>query len=775
MRRQRFSLPTLALALLLLPAPLFAFWPNWSFGTGSSTHEQMTRLELVELDEEFFGVSTPTREMWKAIAEITEANAQVDVDHKHDHPWHCDGEGIPACRALIAASVDTIPGLVRDHRIDLARQQLGSALHTLQDFYSHSNWIEAGNSGALPALWRPELPLPSLAPLTLATCQACADDDCSDNLLTSLLTSGYFSSQNHPPPSGVDKCGHGGLGDFSATPDGGINKDSTLAVFSPHYFDHGGAASSARAATEAYLRAVAGRLSQKELRRLLGYGGPPLAFAVDTTGSMGDVIAGVRTRLLQIVDERVGTPDEPPFYVLSEFNDPFIGPLTVTEDVNEFRAAILGLGASGGGDCPELAMAGQIAALDALESFGGGGQLWVFTDASALDASRFGEVVAAASVNRVQIYHGLFGTCGLRAGQEPGPELTAAVDPVFEEVSRTTGGQAYRLSRSEAEEATGIVDQVARTRAVDLLSITADLGGLERVEGVPVDGSLERVVFSLSGSSQLEVRRPDKSIVLPGDKGVEIIELSTGVSISVLQPPVGNWSARFSGFSVGLKVSGEGDLSFDRFDVVETSGEAHPGLFPAPGSPVAGLRQAIFGAMTGPLGQATFELRSPAGDLLQTIVLPRLASGDASLYYGEITMPTTAFIVRARGTDDTGAAFVRSLAKEVLPQTLQVSPPVPVALVPGTTVRYPFEVKNLGDSATISIQARDTGNYLTAVSPTTLSLAKNKKGKVTVTLSIPAGAPAGGLHTLTLLVSNTANSASRNFAVVESQIAGSPK
>src|SRR5450432_1619668 len=133
----------------------------------------------------------------------------------------------------------------------------------------------------------------------------------------------------------------------------------------------------------------------RHLKLLLGVG-PSLAFAIDTTGSMDDIIDGVRQEAIQIVQQRVGTVDEPSLYILSQIQDPDTGLVSLATAANDFIAQINSLTSGGGGDCPELAM---IAIQYALEAADTGGSLFVFTDAAAKDVG-LAESVAALAVEK---------------------------------------------------------------------------------------------------------------------------------------------------------------------------------------------------------------------------------------------------------------------------------------------------------------------------------------------------------------------------------------
>ena len=89
----------------------------------------------------------------------------------------------------------------------------------------------------------------------------------------------------------------------------------------------------------------------------------PWLFVVDTSGSMGGDIAAVQNTIHRLIDDRKDTTSEPRLYVLSEFNDPDIGPVTTNTDSDAFLIAVNALHASGGGDCPEYAMAGILNAI----------------------------------------------------------------------------------------------------------------------------------------------------------------------------------------------------------------------------------------------------------------------------------------------------------------------------------------------------------------------------------------------------------------------------
>jgi hypothetical protein len=237
------------------------------------------------------------------------------------------------------------------------------------------------------------------------------------------LTSGYFGTElklhSHKQAT---KCSHGGPFDRDADGLEGISKDTKVPFWSPHWWLHDTATAYAQKATEKYLDELKDMICRNEtgaaiatadcvlLKKLYGIG-PTLAFAIDTTGSMGGVIASVRSDAITIVNNRRGSPDAPGLYVLSEFQEPAPAKAAVYSDPDSFIAAISKLGASGGGDCPEYAMTEVMNAL--AFTFGGTLHLWI--DASAKDPQLADSIVTQASKQQVSIYSYLFGDCGTRS------------------------------------------------------------------------------------------------------------------------------------------------------------------------------------------------------------------------------------------------------------------------------------------------------------------------------------------------------------------------
>ena len=192
---------------------------------------------------------SPQIKFINALNEIQSANVEVDSSPMNrTASAHFDGEQFQqGSQRLIRLRQELITSVLTGDKLQHARNLAGRALHTLQDFYSRSNWIELGNSGPFDVLAKPGSDISDeivIAGATVATCENClseqgpnqANEKCESNLITVKLTSGYRSGQDIKKPVDMGKCSHGGETDDSrfqpAT--GGINKDSTSKNESPH-------------------------------------------------------------------------------------------------------------------------------------------------------------------------------------------------------------------------------------------------------------------------------------------------------------------------------------------------------------------------------------------------------------------------------------------------------------------------------------------------------------------------------------------------------------
>lgn len=750
-----------AVAAVFSSSPATAFAPGgYAFFPGAKTHVEVTEDALLTIYGEI-GVVKITKSMKEARKQMTDANREVDQDQVSSAK-HVDGENLSGAQTRINDLLEQVVVKVKANDTSGARSSLGSALHTVQDFYSHTNWVELGNSGPSGELGRPGS-ISNISPPAEATCiDAPRFEPCfKGNMTTSKLTSGYYGGEDRSNPGW--KCRHGGF--FDQGPGrGGINKDSGICIGvqdpgildSPHNDRNPAAATVATQATAQVFRDLRAKLSEREFKALLGIG-PSLGFVVDTTGSMGSVIAGVRSAAISIVNGRLGTEQEPSKYVLNPFSDPSVGPLTVTSDVDAFKRAIGGLFASGGGDCPELSMRGTLNAVDASDE---GGDVFVFTDASAKDAGLMGSVRSLATSKKVKTFFALFGSC-------------SPYDPAYFALASSSGGQVFILNRAEATAVTQLSDLLSRNDAVDIEIAEGTVSGTLKNFPFVVDSQTARLTVSFSNIdfTTFALRRPDGVLVTPASIGVTTISLSRGVVYSIVSPMVGVWKAEVGGTGqYSLLVGGESALSFDEFRFVELGGRpGHGGYFPISGLPPIGKTGKAMARLSGAPQSVSFEYRDLTGNLIQSFVLND-PDAEVNRLVGNTTVPNRSFRIYAVGADAGGASFQRLLSTVIAPQSITVTPPAGVDLGRGQVTTFIFEVKNQGAAGTFAFNAADTARFLTSVTPNSATLSTGQAVLVKVALTTPASTPLGTRDTLTLNAVSTSDPEARNFSVITTSV-----
>src|SRR5882724_10823193 len=810
-----------ALIITMLPLLVQGFMPTqsateWTHSEGSSTHESITFDAIEDYDKDIFGLrarSKPlTQTMKDARQEIIDANASVDDrggSQFLQSAAHFDGEAFQQSqqrlidfklkvKELVDPPVPLLPVFKPKPDFNKARRVLGQALHTLQDFYSHRNWVELGNTSPYAILGVPGNPLIDPLP-TMNTCTDCTRNFCTDcynpatnltNLTGSTLTSGYYlyeecilgscstTPEDHLKPNDL-KCSHGGkvtVGPLNVasgrdvsgkgTISSGINKDTKVCKISPHNDKHVAAAEMAKKATKLYLDDLKKRLGIRKMRVLLG-GGPTLAMSIDTTGSMAFAIAEVKEQVIQMVDSRLNTDDEASQYILVPFNDPNIGPVTVTDDPTEFKEAVRALSASGGGDCPEFSNTGMLQALDNMDE---GDELFLFTDASSKDRELAGAVEGEALSKGIRISPITFGSC-------------SPIDPAYVRVAGDTGGQLFQLGREEAGNIARLADFLVRSNSVDLLHINDTLTDSKNYL-VPVDSTITRVIFSVSAAASVVVTRPDGTDVQPWDPDVQNVSLSTGSIYSISNPARGSWTVRIQGAGdFSLRVTGESSLDFSYFRFVRPSDAApHPGFFPRVGFPQVNETATIESQLSAEAATVNLDLRTPSGATLQQVSATEIGwandnpseesftIGPVRRFIADISTPATPFRAYATGHDANGFLYQRVISGTTRPQSIKVTAPPPQDLVPGQTTAYSFAVTNLGSPDTFDIRGVDDNGFLTGISPTTVTLGTNETQNVVASLTAPVEASYRALDTLTVTAQSAGTFEAFNYARVQSVV-----
>ncbi|KAK7165961.1 hypothetical protein R3I93_005902 [Phoxinus phoxinus] len=710
----------------------------------------------------------------QAIKTVCSSNARVDTDHVRDAEYHFDDESFWEGWNLIKNSVAAVKAAANETNYETARERLGEALHPLQDFYSHSNWIELGNLFPYSNLIRPDRPIDNIAGDKRPTCRNCFGDACKGNILEDIiqerkLTSGYFGFSK---PDG--KCSHGGLFDISGWFKGGINKDTRS---SSHGDLHDDAATVAIAATRQLLEDIRGFLGDSNFLRLMGFSQTSvLCFVIDTTGSMGDDINEVRRVTSNITDSMKGTVAE---YILVPFNDPDFGPLIRTTDPDEFKLQINALQPHDGGDTPELCLSGLRLALTGSPPQT---KIFVFTDADAKDKELKSTVLAliesTKSVVNFMLTNGL-ATRRRRSGdlnqgqsQRYSTRISNPLNQVYEDLALASGGQAIEVTKATLPQATSIILDASTSDLVTVFQIVRNPGKAEAFSFI-VDSSLKNMTIYITGSSPVfNITSPSgdsqTNEELSGKLGlVEHVGNFYTVRLTILDQ-VGLWNINISSLQAyTIKVHGQSDIDF-LFNFVELSKDVHSGYSVLRGRPPANSNITLLLTVMGGDSVTLTEVSLVEASGSQAIngTLERVADRDVLVTMNSV--PAGEFVVRVIGerssSRSSNSLFQRQSVTQNRASSVVITAITNEVWEPGKTLSIPFTVVYSGSDALFNINARNDRGFAT-VFPSTMSIGGGSSGNSTVNLTAPLATPSGTEVTLTIEAKTTGES-DFNYAVL---------
>ncbi|KAL4647360.1 von Willebrand factor A domain-containing protein 7-like [Arapaima gigas] len=789
--------------VLALPAGQ-AFLPNfWSriltFSWDSHTHQYMTEQALlnVTLDtlsahrlQHFPDTSEQTglgRGFWRAVGEVVRANANVDFwsSTRSDPEYHFDSERVEGATAKLREFWNQTLMSIRNKEYQGARKSLGQLLHSLQDFYSHSNWVEMGQQSVYLHLLHPEEPSVPVASVDIPTCAECYTTTCRDNVLPKLtqgqhpplLTTGYFSTHPVKPPG---KCSHGGLLDSSRHHEakGGINKDSTSPIFSPHHYLHTEAARLATVATMAVLLDLRDAVGASSFLRLLSVRQQPaLVFVMDTTGSMFEEITAARLRALSIIQDRAHDPEQPGTYLLVPFHDPDVGPVYETEDPEQFMLYLENLTALGGGDEPEMCLSAVLLALTHSPPLS---EIFVFTDASPKDAHLNSTVEALALEKQSKVSFLLtedpscVGRC--RGARRRRQTLSPDRFSLYTRLSLVSGGLTIFTTNNDIQRVSAIVQDNTAGGKVTLLHAEGDSRSVLN-HSFHVDQAVKTVTLHLAGIINHCILTSPTGYIqsLLAELGpLAELERFQGLFRITLLPPIkrGQWHlSMWSEGPVTLNAIGDSSVDFLYYFAVEDNG-THPGLAKVEGSPVAGVPTFLVLSVTGlsPHEDVSFTHVTFLGVNGESLLEVPLNSSSSSASGEELigrmeSVPREPFSVRLSGRDGLGGPLERVSTEIIQPTFVQIEVLSAPHLVLGHRAMVRFHVLNHGPGRHFTLTTKDDRGFLSQTGPQNLYI--GEKGSITgeVEINTPRTTEPGGAVTLILTV-RAQDSPDGNYAVV---------
>lgn len=785
--------------LLALPC-CQAFLPNlWSrvltLSWSSSTHQDITEQAILNITlETLSSINTHKhahtqekadlgRGFWRAVGEVVKSNAAMDfLSSTRSNPvYHFDSERIEDAIKMLQQFQSQTLLSVRANDYQGARYSLGQLFHSLQDFYSHSNWVEMGQRSVYHHLLNPDELAFAVATDDIPTCLECFSATCRDNLMPQLsqaqqrpllLTTGYFSSD---PPKPQGKCSHGGILDSSRHrgAKGGINKDSTSPFFSPHHYLHAQAAGLATVATITVLRDLRDNVGPSSFLRLFSVKQPPaLVFVMDTTGSMFEEISAARSRALSIIQARANTLEQPGTFVLVPFHDPDVGPVLETEDPDEFMLHMENLMALGGGDEPEMCLTAiQLALIHSPPL----SEIFVFTDASPKDVHLYSAVKALTLEKQCKVTFLLTEDPSLeRVGRGRRETLSPDRFSIYISLSSVSGGLTVFTSNSDIHRVSTIVED---NTAVDKVTLQHAESGRDTVanHSFRVDSAVKSVTLHITGALR------ECILTSPTGRGQSLphqqsplagLEQSQGLYRIRLLTPLepGQWQLTYRADGhVTFKAIGDSNVDFLYFFAVEAN-ETHPGLARVEGNPIAGVPMFLVLVVTGtsPSDKASFShvtLLGANGESLQLVSLNSSSASGEELIGRMDSVPREPFCVRLSGRDGRGNKLQRISTEMIHPTHVQIQVLSIPRLVPGHTASVGFDVQNHGPGRLFILTAEDDRGYLYQRRPHTFPVGEMGSIRDKVDLHIPGTAEAGAAVTLTLTV-EALDSPDSNYAVI---------
>ncbi|KAK3570822.1 hypothetical protein QTP86_027647 [Hemibagrus guttatus] len=723
---------SLFILLIYYGTMCWAFLPNfWSrvltLSWNSYTHQYMTEqallnvtMETIHMMPEYFGGQEQVdlgRAFWKSVAEVVSANAEMDFlsSTRSDPVYHFDSERVEGSIEIIRDFWKQVVLLTQNKDYQGARYILGQLLHGLQDFYSHSNWVEMGQHTEYLHLLHPDEPAVPVASEDTPTCAACHRYSCYNNLLEelvrgppdSLLTTGYFSTF---PAKPIGKCSHGGILDSSRhqAAEGGINKDSTSPLFSPHHFFHNEAAQLASKATVRVLHDLRAEVGPKNFLRFLSVKQPPaLVFVIDTTGSMFEEITAARLRVLSIIQARANNhePGLPGTFLLIPFHDPTVGPALETDDPSEFQQFMENLMALGGGDEPEMCFSAVQLALIHSPPLS---EIFVFTDASPKDSHLYSTVKALILEKQSKLTFLLTEDPTHRERMTSKRKRRATLSPdrfsLYSSLSSLSGGMTIFTTNRDIHKASAIVEDSTTSNKVTLFHAESEADSShsftidQQVRSVRlhVAGKLTHcVLISPTGAHQSLLSETGPLGELDQSDGLYRVRL-----LAPVEP--GQWHFNVTSHGpITFNVLGESTLDFFYYFAVEAN-ETHPGLRRLEGSPIAGVPAFLVVTVTG------------------------LANNDDSTF-SHVTL-----------LGSSGESF----------QKVRSAP----HLLPGHHSTILFEVFNHGPARHFTVTAEDDRGFLTHGKHHRLFIGERGSVKEEVKLRTPHSTQAGQTLTVTLTV-----------------------
>ncbi len=832
----------------LLPISIFAFKPSVShFPVWSDVkinHLTITEdaLKNITVNGEKLTFSP------EALKEIKKANAGVDENEAEIHSAHCDAESIGGeggCSERLVNLKHNIIGLLtKTQNVKSAREDLGKALHTLQDFYAHSNWVNMDEKHRGTVIYskltdtEPYLPKQDkyegvadssdyktcewswgILPGTLIPDWRPTPKLKFEKRGEKIVTTGWFAGILGTADPKHYKCDHG------IAKGNGLNKDTQ------HQKLHLEASIVAMNHSKKYVEEIitkvladkSGGMTPEELAKnvskFLGdkKSSANLGFVVDTTGSMGSTITGVKNAMTQTVNKlKSEDRDIENFYLIS-YGDPRIGSVLTATNVDAMLSNIntVRLGVPDyGGDTPELALDGLLKVVTVAND---NTELYLYTDANTKNHSLEDTIIKLAKSKHIKInfflsgygdssYNRIASATGGKiisyAHSVSGAEGTFAhINPSFDGnleallkiVGKIPGSssktsKSLKLTKSMAKECNNEPDcgdfvyAIANTKnrkSISYRKLTKTVGANTVEHDINVDNSSEKVLINVQMNpiGTVVLLRPDGTEAVEGDSDITIVKTSASESITVTTPTVGTWKIQITG-NAGQDYSVDVDMVTEiriiDFSFAEVKGRAgHEGLFPVDGQPLNSIEQYITLTVAGDIKTLAMKIIALDGTKISDVALTETSKNDISAdYFAKFKLPSQPFRIVIVGEDIAGAKFERVYNQVYVGQTVSVKPVTkkPILLQANKASELLFTITNTGVKDTFVLSATKEDGSAISLDKTEITLENNESKEIRVQFTTSSDIGEKDTYSVTLSAQSKTNSESKNYAVYKAEV-----
>lgn len=691
----------------------------------------------------------------------------------------------------------------------VARIKLGKALHTLHDFYAHSNWADLhldqkdelftpitdnlmNVDGSKPIFPKNLLASGEEGDGNRVNGNMCIIEKFGGNWDMSILkdniiiTTGAFSSALSGGNSisgigfasdteGASRCDHGSFFGDPALGTNGIAKDGPTWPPRPitsgteevpsknHLVASYQAAKHSKILLDKVIEIIKKtypEYSDSMISALLGHDELParVALVVDGTGSMSHIIPGII--------EGIKTTANSNGMTVVTFNEK--GELGIVHDDLQKMQTLLGNIGKGGGGCRVPSYQTLQNVIDLLPPKS---SIYFITDATPSDKSDLQGIINSAKKRKIKINPIIMGGCNIDVDSSESYEnLAKGTEGLRQKVLPDSNPIKSWLTGMLKKEATSQVRSANRpsggvaTRAAGmsmLTSVAADpilieIGNVNsnKTVNIPVDAGLMQVLVTVAATNI------QASLTNAAGESIPLIDSGSGVLFAAVSNPVaGMWKLVINATTATpyqVQVEAQGGVSLKNLD--------YSGLLEV--GPRSGHEYGVMLGSTPPSGKSKASLRIEGaagnivtlsyvredGSLIASYPLNRASS---VAFTGTVTVPASAYWVRVSGTSADGGEFIRTWRGEhPLPTPMpsgwiMVNVPEGITFNAGSNGIFSVGLSNVGADENLTLSANSSIGPVT-VMPNTLTLPANTASKVDFNLAIPTSAIATGNLVLTI-------------------------